>query len=91
MPIANKAFNPSPANLATSLNIFIKAVVNITTAGPLKKDPIALNKPFIKTLPFSGSKALSKNSLRLDAIPNKFSRSGAKVIVPILDPRLVRV
>ena len=90
VPIVNKLFKPSAANLATSLNIFINAAVKIATAGPPKNDPIALNKPLIKTLPFSGSNALSKNSENFVAMPTKFSTNGPKVIVPIFSARLVK-
>ena len=55
-----------------------------TTAGPLKKLPIVLKRPFIKVLPFSGSKALSKNSVNLVVKLNKFSKRGPNVIDPIL-------
>ena len=88
-PIAKTDFNPSFANLATRANIFINAVVKITTAGPLRKVPIVLNKPFINTLPFSGSNALSKNSVNLVVSPIKFSKSGPNVTEPILSAREV--
>ena len=83
-PIAKTDFNPSFANLATRANILTNAVVKITTAGPLRKVPIVLNRPFTKAFPFSGSRALSKNSVNLVASPSKFSKSGPKVTDPIL-------
>ena len=85
--MAKTDFSPSLANLATKAKILINAAVKTTTAGPLKKLPIALNKPFIKVLPFSGSRALSKNSVNFVVNPIKFSKSGPNVIDPILSAR----
>ena len=89
-PIEKTAFKPSLANLATSPKILTNATVKITTAGPLKKLPIVLKRAFIKVLPFSGSKALSKNSVNLVVKPIKFSKRGPNVTDPILSASEVR-
>ena len=72
------------------MKILTKAAVNITTAGPLKNEPIVLNKPFTKIFPFSGSRALSKNVVTFVVIPTKPSSNGPKVILPILSAKLVK-
>ena len=64
--------------------------MNITIAGPPRKLPIALKNPLIKVLPFSGSKALSRNSVKVVAIPTKFYSKGPNVIVPTFSAKLVR-
>ena len=85
----NKDLNPSAANFAINCDIFTNAAVNITTAGPPRKLPIALKNPLMKTLPFSGSKALSRNSVNFVATPTRFSIKGPKVTEPILSAKLV--
>jgi len=72
-----------------SFAIFANAAVNITIAGPDKNADIALKNPLINVLPFSGSKALSRNSVNFVARPTMFSNNGANVTVPIFCARLV--
>ena len=80
---------PSFANFITVLNILKNATENTANPGPDKKDPITLNKPCTKALPFSGSKAESKESDKVVAIPTRLVKRGPKVILPNFSAKLV--